>query len=412
MRKHTRLLAMMSVLICVFSLGTNAAQGVRAGLLMRLSTRTGPGTQYDEPGTYYQNTWNTAQVQVINSAWDNHNDIWWVQVDFAASGKKFRAYTGLKRVNVDINFLYQEQALGNAVMTSAARAYWGPGRDYVEAKYNVPNHTSVTVYDAENGYVQVEFYDARTATSSRSLRRAWVTASAVSGRWVNHQSSVPGYIPSDPGGGSYRFCPYCRSDLGPGNAFSFCPYCGNALWNSSVQAGQTPHTGLPQKPWTGAGRQIYLKSLAGDDLRPQCGPDSRYPVFAPEGPQGEPHYQRSRIREIRALFTAGSYVLASIASENGLPGIGYFPQSLFQPFEGVPAFSLLAARSGVAAAQITPFNGPGYHYTQFSSCRLDAGDFVLVFFEENGWYYCEFYTKSAGYGWVQLWLPANSIQLM
>ena len=92
MRKHTRLLAMMSVLICVFSLGTNAAQGVRAGLLMRLSTRTGPGTQYDEPGTYYQNTWNTAQVQVINSAWDDHNDIWWVQVDFAASGKKFRAY--------------------------------------------------------------------------------------------------------------------------------------------------------------------------------------------------------------------------------------------------------------------------------------------------------------------------------
>jgi len=255
------MLAMMSVLICVFSLGTNAAQGVRAGLLMRLSTRTGPGTQYDEPGTYYQNTWNTAQVQVINSAWDDHNDIWWVQVDFAASGKKFRAYTGLKRVNVDINSLYQEQALGNAVMTSAARAYWGPGRDYVEAKYNVPNHTSVTVYDAENGYVQVEFYDARTATSSRSLRRAWVTASAVSGRWVNHQSSVSDRIPSDPGSGSYRFCPYCRSDLGPGNAFSFCPYCGNALWNSSVQAGQTPHTGLPQKPWAGAGRQIYLKSL-------------------------------------------------------------------------------------------------------------------------------------------------------
>jgi uncharacterized protein YraI len=408
MRKHTRLLAALSVLICVFSLGANAKQGITAGLLMRLSTRTGPGTQYDEPGTYFQNSWSATQVQVISSAWDKYNKIWWVQVDFTASGKKFRAYTGLKRVSVDINSLYQEQALGSAMMTSAARAYWGPGRDYTEAQYNVPNHTSVTVYGSENGFVQVEFYDARTATDARSLRRAWVTASAVSGHWASLQSTVPGNQSSS----TYRFCPYCRSDLGSDNAFVYCPYCGNALWNSSIQPGQTQYTGLPQKPWTGTGKRIYLKSLVGDDLRPQCGPDSRYPVFFPEGPHGEPHCQRGRIREIRALFTAGAYVLASISSDRGQPGIGYFPQSLFQAFEGVPAFMPQAARSGVAATQIIPYNGPGYHYTQFNSCRLDTGDLVQVFFEEGGWYYCEFYTKGIDYGWVHLWLPANSIQLL
>jgi hypothetical protein len=223
-RKH-RLLLLLLLSLFFVSMTVSANASVMAGLLSRVATRTGPGTQYDEPGTYFQNDWRTAQVEVINAAWDNYNDIWWVQLDFYASGKKFRAYTGLKRVAVDVNILPVEYPLGTTTMRSAAKAYWGPGRDYVESKYNVPNYTAVTVYGAENGFVQVEFSDYRTATSDRSLRRAWVTAVAVNGQWETPQFSST----TDSFQKVFRFCPRCGRELAQGNAYVFCPYCGSKL---------------------------------------------------------------------------------------------------------------------------------------------------------------------------------------
>ncbi|NLX82848.1 MAG: hypothetical protein GXZ04_03405 [Clostridiales bacterium] len=175
MRRNRRLACVLfSLLLCVCLLITSNAGAVTANLKMQLSTRTGPGTQYDEPGTYFQNDWQSTQVEVISAAWDNHNDIWWVQVDFLVKGTSYRAYTGLKRVNVDINTVYHDTLLGIDSTTSAAKAYWGPGSNYAMSKFNVPKGTAVKVYDVENGFVQVEFYDARTATSDRSMRRAWL----------------------------------------------------------------------------------------------------------------------------------------------------------------------------------------------------------------------------------------------
>ena len=224
MRRHKRLAAMLfSLLLCACLLVPPEAGAVSAGLLMRLSTRTGPGTQYDESGTYFQNDWQTTQVEVISAAWDNSNEIWWVQVDFQVKSTRFRNYTGLKRVNVDISTLYQEATLGTATMTSAAKAYRGPGQHYVLSKLNVPQGTAVTVYDAENGFVLVEFYDARTATSARSLRRAWVNEVAVSGAWVS-----PRLVAQNPPQ-HFLFCPHCGRQLPLNNDFVFCPYCGNIL---------------------------------------------------------------------------------------------------------------------------------------------------------------------------------------
>lgn len=211
------------LLLCLCLLVPASAEGVYASLLMRLSTRTGPGTQYDEPGTYFSNTWRTTQVQVISAAWDDRNGIWWVQVDFTVDSRHFRAYTGLKRVAVDVTSLKEDAPLGTASMLSAADARWGPGQDYVKSKYNVPNNTQVTVFAAENGYVQVEFRDARTAKSDRSLRRAWVPSGSVSGHWPESSAAVP------PGSTAFLFCPNCGSSLPLGNDFAFCPYCGNAL---------------------------------------------------------------------------------------------------------------------------------------------------------------------------------------
>lgn len=228
MHQNKRLLsAFFSLLLCFSLFLTLDAGAVSAGLTMRLATRTGPGTQYDESGSYFQNDWASTQVEVISAAWDKYNDIWWVQVDFIANNTRYRTYTGLKRVNVDIGTLYAEEALGMATMTAAAQAYRGPGQDYAQSKLNVPNGTAVTVYDAENGFVQVEFYDDRTATSDRSLRRAWVNAAAVSGHWISLR------LAAQSGPQQFSFCPHCGRQLPPNNDFLYCPYCGNYLAGGS-----------------------------------------------------------------------------------------------------------------------------------------------------------------------------------
>lgn len=124
MRQSRRLAGVLfSLLLCVCLLMTSSVGAVTASLTMRLSTRTGPGTQYDEPGTYFQKDWQTAQVEVISADWDNHNDIWWIQVDFLVRGTRYRAYTGLKRVNVDINTVYKDTLLGIDSTKSDAKAY-------------------------------------------------------------------------------------------------------------------------------------------------------------------------------------------------------------------------------------------------------------------------------------------------
>lgn len=394
---------LLSLLLCLGALTAEAS--VYAGLLMRLSTRTGPGTQYEEVGTYFQNDWKTANLEIISAAYDDYNEIWWVQVDFSVRGTNYRAYTGLKRVDVDVNTLYHEAPLGTARMTSAGKAYWGPGRDYKESKYNVPNHTNVTVYNAENGFVQVEFFDARTAKSARGLRRAWVTERAVSGVWsspIDASSSLDHEHQSEP----FSFCPQCGKELPQDGNFAFCPYCGAAL-----SASESPSaTGL-ETPWNGPGVPISLKSVSGDRLRPQCGPGYGYKQFRSVANNGDLLYLRAGMFDIRALYTMNDWVYVSFMYSDGQPRMGYFENSLFNLGTGIPEAAFTTGKTGVALSSITPYNGPGTQYGDYPSCRLKAGDSVSVYFEQDGWVFGEFYTKGNDYGYVQLWMPASQLNL-
>lgn len=60
----------------------------------KLATRNGPGTQYDEKGTY-----NVAgqYIRVIARAWDSRNGIWWVKCEIPYKGEKRVLWTGYKR---------------------------------------------------------------------------------------------------------------------------------------------------------------------------------------------------------------------------------------------------------------------------------------------------------------------------
>lgn len=148
---------------------------VTASLKMRLSTRTGPSTSYDEPGTFFSNTWQQVTAKVFSKA--QGNGVWWLQVEFTNSGKKYRVYTGLKRLNVDINAIPEETAIGTGYVTGSdnVTGYYGPGTDYAPISKKVPLYSSISVWGQENGYCLVDFYDYNTNTQ----RRAWIPAQNV-----------------------------------------------------------------------------------------------------------------------------------------------------------------------------------------------------------------------------------------
>lgn len=196
LRSLTAIALILTILCSTMIVASAAGSGVYAPLLMRLSTRSGPSTKYDEPGTFFNNNYDSTTVRVLSKSWDNPNGIWWVQVEFENRGTPYRAYTGLKRVNVDISRVPEESVIGSSYMLTSCTAYWGPGYAYAAAPYDVPYNASVTVWDQENGFAQVEFYDSRTGSN----RRAWVSSDCLAGNWGggwNSGGSVQGVFQED-----------------------------------------------------------------------------------------------------------------------------------------------------------------------------------------------------------------------
>ncbi len=137
-------------------------------LKMRLATRTGPSTNYTEPGSFHSKGY---ELDVISQAYDNRNGIWWVQVEFEYKSEKMRAYTGLKRVDVNLERVPVEECLGSVWMTREVPNPWyGPGYDYRKHNKPVPNGMQCLVYGRENGWLLVEYYDEARAL----YRRVWV----------------------------------------------------------------------------------------------------------------------------------------------------------------------------------------------------------------------------------------------
>ena len=179
--------AMLTVLL--FAAADAAGYGYNAPLKMALSTRSGPGTWYDATGTFFSSNFREKTVRVLSKAWDDRNSIWWLQVEFYRNSMLYRAYTGLKRVDIDINDVPEERVLGTAVTRRSAAGYWGPGTDYAASKYDISSGISVTVLDIENNYAQIEFDDSRTADRSYARRRAWISTDYLNGSWNTAQSN-------------------------------------------------------------------------------------------------------------------------------------------------------------------------------------------------------------------------------
>ncbi len=146
-------------------------------LNQKLASRTGPGTIYDEPGTFLSSG---TKVTALSRAYDERNEIWWIQVRFSVKGTVYQVYTGAKRFSdLRLADLPQEDVIGYCYVNKAVYGYYGPGPEYALIARNVPAGVSCDVYardmGADGDYIQIEFYDV----GQQKTRRAWVLESQV-----------------------------------------------------------------------------------------------------------------------------------------------------------------------------------------------------------------------------------------
>ena len=182
MRKKIRFAVIFAVVLSILCVAVvsmaagngayNYGDGIWAGLMMRLSTRSGPGTDYDEPGTFFQNTWQKERVRVLGKSWDG--SIWWVFVEFQNGQTAYRAWTGLKRVNVNIDAIPEVYSIGQGTV-DATETRRGPGSYYAKGP-TISRWKDVVAYAWENGYVEVEFFN----DADNMIYRCWVPESKVS----------------------------------------------------------------------------------------------------------------------------------------------------------------------------------------------------------------------------------------
>ena len=145
---------------------------VKAKANRRLATRTGPGTWYDEPGSF--NKAGTT-YRVLSKAYDESNGIWWVQVEIPTKGGVIWAYTGVKRFDgLDLKKIPEEKPLGRCRTGSYGEGMYAPGENAAKISRKVPKGVECTIYGYVYGdggdYIQVEFYDSGLGCT----RRAWL----------------------------------------------------------------------------------------------------------------------------------------------------------------------------------------------------------------------------------------------
>lgn len=210
----------LALALCLSLMSTLAlADSVTARLKQRISTRTGPGTEYTEPGTFLgQGDYVTVHTRV----WDSANEIWWVQVEFSQGGERYRAYTGSWRMEVDLNSVPQEYPLGTCRVIEDADVFAGPGWEYVMWNDTVYRGTWVTLLEVEDGYGHIECWNSREGC----YWRVWAPLHCLdAGEYSAYDDTYPSYgsvEPGRPGTGSYgsRIGQTCRITVNSGNARS------------------------------------------------------------------------------------------------------------------------------------------------------------------------------------------------
>lgn len=132
----------------------------------RMATRTGPGTKYEEPGTFFASG---DSVKIISMG---YSSVPWVQVEANIGGKLMRVYTGFKRIDgVDQYDVPQEANLDIAATVNTATVpTYGPGSRFAKYGFTLAKGKRVTIIDFEGDYAMCDYQPNKNS----DCRRLWV----------------------------------------------------------------------------------------------------------------------------------------------------------------------------------------------------------------------------------------------
>lgn len=143
-------------------------------------TRFGPSTGYGSPGTFFRD--GKHEVKVVTRTWDSTNKGYWYQLEFMHEGEWLRAYTPANRIDVaDASLIPEEVRIEEPLDVRESLleypCYYGPGEHYKQLGV-LGKGKRCPVYNIENGWVQVEYFNYGDNTKYRG----WVPLHVVYGQ--------------------------------------------------------------------------------------------------------------------------------------------------------------------------------------------------------------------------------------
>ena len=155
------------------------------GLLDKIATRSGPGTNYEETHTFFPDTWQTETVLVLKKS--NAGGVWWVQLDFRNGTKgHYRVWTGAKRVDVDLSKVAEDKWSYECDISPTNDVRLGPGGDYAKSGMPITRYAVGNIYAQENGYVDVDYWYEDDGYDGN--HRVWIPADCVFNLWNGDHS--------------------------------------------------------------------------------------------------------------------------------------------------------------------------------------------------------------------------------
>ena len=93
----------------------------------------------------------------------------WGYIEFTYQNKLYRAYTGMKRLDVNQVVPHSNEPVAfYATLTQSFKPYYGPGYDYATLPKEVAKGAQVPVFFVENGWGMFDY-----TLSNGKIQRGW-----------------------------------------------------------------------------------------------------------------------------------------------------------------------------------------------------------------------------------------------
>lgn len=137
---------------------------IRCVANQRIATRSGPGTRYTEPGSFFKKG---TELKVFYQA--DGSGVPWGYIEFTYKNQLYRAYTGMKRLDVNQVVPHCEEEIAHYVtLTESFKPYYGPGYNYATLPKAVSQNAQVPVFFTDNYWVMFDY-----TLPNGQIQRGW-----------------------------------------------------------------------------------------------------------------------------------------------------------------------------------------------------------------------------------------------